>query len=70
MTKPISPVIVTFKALPGIRLQAIEKGQCTACALHNEKGLGACESDFNPKGGCLRYERDYIWREVPPKEPK
>lgn len=66
MTKPISPVIVMFKSLAGVRLQAIQGPDCHQCRL--SFGWSTCISEGSPKGNCA--DRDYIWREVPPKEGK
>lgn len=64
--KPISPVIVTFKSLAGVRLQAIESNGCKGCRL--PFGWSTCIAEGSPNGDCA--DRGYIWREVPPKEGK
>lgn len=68
MTKPISSVIVTFKALPGVRVQPVphyaENCAGEGCIL--KFGSEACMADDeNPAGNCGA--RNYIWREVPAK---
>jgi hypothetical protein len=69
-TNKISPVIVTLKALPGVRVVAVEDTGtgCMNCRIHRahkdrEGGIGICGDGNNyPNGGCV--ERRFYWREV------
>ena len=62
--KPISPVVVTFKALPGVRVYPMGGNigvACQCCALRDINCGG------HAPNGHKCWQRDYIWREVPPK---
>lgn len=68
--KPISPVIVTFKKMPDIRVMAMEDdyteyhklciGKCRFAPCGGNDYLAACGT---PNGGCGT--DDFYWREVP-----
>jgi hypothetical protein len=69
-TNKISPVIVTFKALPGVRVVAVKDNGtgCIKCRIHRahqdeEGGIGICGDGNNyPNCGCVA--RRFYWREV------
>lgn len=64
MTKPISPMIVTFKGYSSKKVRAIPEAEVGACHAVEQEYCCFYETDC-PYGTCV--DQHVIWREVPPK---